>query len=796
MKILVLITLMLLWGSFAYTQQTPANSNLTLVGQLNYAQGANDIWGYVDSTGVEYALVGTRTGTSIVSLANPANPVEVLFIPGATSTWRDLKVWGDHAFVTTDQGSGTDGLVVIDLSPLPTNTPTYYSWKPILPSGLGTSPFHTAHNLYIDEKGYCYIAGSNINNGEPFILDVHTNPDTPIYTGAVLPIYAHDVYARGDTLWTSDIYTGKFSVYDVSNRNAPIFLADHPTPSTFTHNAWLSDDGNSLFTTDEKANAWIGSYDVSDLGNIQELDRWKTPTPNTIPHNVHVLNNYLVISYYTDGLIILDASHPDNLVEVGRYDTYNGLGITRFEGAWGAYPFLPSGLILVSDRQTGLYVLQPNYERACRLEGVVTEQGTGNLLFGVEVTLDSVGLKDNTDLFGNYKIGIGKAGTYNATFRKIGYVPKTIQVNLINGQISIANIDLEPAVPFTFTGRVVEQMNPSVGISSAKIRLKSEWYEFNGVTDANGYFNIAVLADNNYELIAGKWGYQSKQELALDLLDSTNLPIVEIALEKGYRDEFALDLGWTVSGSATSGIWERVEPQQIFHQNYPLLPSGGDVAFDIGKSHYVTGNNGTVIGVDDVDGETILTSPIFDLTTYIAPKLSCYYYVCQFYGPDSMAQLELSISNGSTTVVLDQDAFRCSWGPQKKFMIKDYITPTATMQVTYTIQDIVDSTVIEGGLDYFEIVDTASVISSIVDPEKIEITIFPNPSTHSFQVEYNLNSRTPKERYKLSIHNILGQKIEDVIINNTKGYLELGESWEAGVYFVSLEGQLLKLLKH
>ena len=44
------------------------------------------------------------------------------------------------------------------------------------------------------------------------------------------------------------------------------------TPNAFTHNAWVSDDGNYVFTTDEKADSYIASYDISDISNIQEVD--------------------------------------------------------------------------------------------------------------------------------------------------------------------------------------------------------------------------------------------------------------------------------------------------------------------------------------------------------------------------------------------------------------------------------------------------------------------------------------------------------------------------------------------
>lgn len=57
-----------------------AQLNLTQLGKLTYpaAKGnLSDIWGYVDTTGKEYAIVGLQKGVSIVDVSNPSNPVEV-----------------------------------------------------------------------------------------------------------------------------------------------------------------------------------------------------------------------------------------------------------------------------------------------------------------------------------------------------------------------------------------------------------------------------------------------------------------------------------------------------------------------------------------------------------------------------------------------------------------------------------------------------------------------------------------------------------------------------------------------
>ena len=51
-------------------------TNIELIGSLKQypAVGYNDIWGYVDGQGIEYALLGTRGGTSIIRLDDLANP--------------------------------------------------------------------------------------------------------------------------------------------------------------------------------------------------------------------------------------------------------------------------------------------------------------------------------------------------------------------------------------------------------------------------------------------------------------------------------------------------------------------------------------------------------------------------------------------------------------------------------------------------------------------------------------------------------------------------------------------------
>ena len=351
MKRLLLSFLVFLLPFVAYTQDS---YNMTLLSQLDYDSGLNDIWGYVDSEGREYAIVGLVDGTSFVDVSNPSVPIEKAFIAGPTCVWRDIKTWGKYAYVVHDGVSfpESQGLMIVDLSNIATGNITYSHF-------YFDNHFNNAHNIYIDENGVVYLFGGNYGSGGALMFDVSQNPENPEYLGVFEDYYLHDGMVRGDTLWGAAIYGGVVAAIDVSDKENPVILGSALTPHTFTHNAWISDDGNTVYTTDEVGGAYIASVDVSDINNMEVIDTIQSwsPETNVIPHNTHVLGDYLVTSYYCDGVTVVDVSDPYNMQEVAYYDTSDSTGGT-FSGAWGTYPWLPSGNILVSDRQEGLFVLK------------------------------------------------------------------------------------------------------------------------------------------------------------------------------------------------------------------------------------------------------------------------------------------------------------------------------------------------------------------------------------------------------------------------------------------------------
>ena len=414
--------------------------NIQLRSVLPYSELLNGSWGYADQAGNEFAFVGVNNGLSIVDVTNPDSIAEIFFLPGPRTIWRCIKTWNDHAYVTNESSAG---LLIVDLSMLPDSL-NYVYWT-------GDSVFSTAHTIFIDEKGFAYLFGynnvaKNLTTSEKgaLILDLNHDPKNPVVVGSYNENYIHDGFVRGDTLWAAQIYAGTFAVIDVSQKDSLLILDSQETPNRLTHNCWLSNDGKILFTTDERPDAFITAYDVSQIGNITEIDRYQAaPLTGLIPHNTYVKNNFLVNSYYKYGVNIVDATIPGNLVETGFYDTSPFPNSDGFNGCWDVYPYLPSGNLIATDIETGLLVLTPTFVRAAYLTGTVTDQSTGNELADVRVEIMATNIVETSSFNGIYKTGFADGGAYDIRFYKIGCLPKIISgVQLQNGIVDTLNVAL------------------------------------------------------------------------------------------------------------------------------------------------------------------------------------------------------------------------------------------------------------------------------------------------------------------------------------------------------------------
>ncbi|MEO6758040.1 MAG: choice-of-anchor B family protein [Saprospiraceae bacterium] len=407
-----------------------AQSKLQQIGHLSYAPlSLAGCWHHVDSTGGEWALVGTSAGMSVVDLKTPAAPKERFTVPGLASNWRELRTWNGFAYVVSEaEGSG---VTIVDLRSLP-DTIYWQVWR-----GDGAyADLITRNHTVQAEAGYLYLfGGGNITNGA-VIADL-ADPWNPHIIGKYSLNYVHDGFIRGDTLWTSEIYKGQFGVVDISDRTDPQLLITNPTPGAFNHNTALSDNSKYLFSTDEKGGAPLGSFDVSDLENITLLDRYyPSQKPGNEVHNVRVFGNYLVNPSYGGQLTIVDATYPDNLIETAWAVVGNSL-------VWDADPYLPSGILFATAKAEGLFIFQPTYQHAAWLQGQVNDAATGEAINGAKVFVLNTANADTTLTAGFYKTGADSTGIYTVQVVKDGYQTKTIaNIALSSGEITTLNVAL------------------------------------------------------------------------------------------------------------------------------------------------------------------------------------------------------------------------------------------------------------------------------------------------------------------------------------------------------------------
>lgn len=704
------------------------NFNLGLIGSYEWpTTEGNDIWGWVDPiNGGEYALVGLNDGFSCVNVSNPGNPVEMFYIPDINSTWRDVKTWGNYAYVTTEADAG---LLIVDLSDMTGNTNWHVS-NFTNPTTGASVEFTAAHNIYIDENGIAYIFGASSATGSSpsdgaIFLDVAANATAPHYLGEWDEHYIHDGMVRGDTMYAGCIYAGELYVVDVSNKSNPSTLGTHSTPNNFTHNAWISDDGNFVFTTDETSDAYLAAYDITDCNNIQEVDRIQSnPGTGTIPHNVHVDGNFLVTSYYRDGTTVHDITYPNNMIQVAYYDSYGGSG-NGFDGCWGTYPFLPSGIIISSEinsssnQSAKLMIYERGFAQACYLEGNITDASTGSNLSGASIEILNTTLPNgsSSNLLGEYISGTADAATYDVVFSKPGYLTDTLSAILTNGQVTILDAALQPLIAFNAGGMVIDVSGN--GIANSQVVIFNADFTFSATTDANGNFSINNMYEGNYEVIAGQWGYVTScgnEYIATSTINT-------ITLQDGYYDDFTFDFGWTVNGNASAGIWERGEPQGTSYQGDEFNPED-DVNNDCTDFAYVTGNGGGSAGNDDVDdGNTILTSPIFDATNNSVNFVEYYkwFAVGGGNGGPSNDELTITISNGTTSALLEtlnvSSPNLNSWS-FSSFDIAQYITPTATMQLTVVTADMPSGHLVEAAFDMFKLTSQPNAVNDVSVVEK------------------------------------------------------------------------------
>jgi choice-of-anchor B domain-containing protein len=316
----------------------------------------NEIWGYAKG-GSEYAIIGTTAGTHIFDVTVPSESSEVAFIDAALTgsdvVHRDYHDYDDYLYIVCDEGAST--LQIADLRFLPDSAPIVYDSDALFPR---------SHNIFIDTaSARMYVCGGTVQFAVYSLADP-TNPTLLVNCPTEVPFwgsigYVHDVYVRGDTAYLNAEWRGVF-VVDFSDVNDITMLGSLDTypQQGYNHSGWLMDDKPFYAFADETHGMDVKIVDVSDLTDMEVTDTIGSGVNTfSIPHNLIYHDNYLYISHYFDGLYVYDCTEPAHPQLADYYDTSTETHMDNvYRGCWGVYPFLPSGNILASDMQTGLWV--------------------------------------------------------------------------------------------------------------------------------------------------------------------------------------------------------------------------------------------------------------------------------------------------------------------------------------------------------------------------------------------------------------------------------------------------------
>ena len=638
----------------------------------NFSAGSsygNDCWGYVSPSGREYAIMGLYNGYGFVEITDPVNPVIVKLITGPNSDWHDVKVVGTYAYGVSEGGSGVQ---VMDLSDIDNGNVT-------LVGNVSTGGHSTTHNIIANpETGSLWIAGANIGNGGLVHLDL-SNPASPVVSGGWTGMYVHDAqvavmdsgaYAGHEIAFCASGLSGGITntglrIVDVTNPASPVVLSTfYYGNAGYSHQVWLSPDQHYLYLNDELDEDYglvsvttTRVIDVSDLTSPTLTSTYTTGL-DSIDHNLYTKDRYIFQADYRSGLQVFDAIDPVHPVKIAYFDTFPGSDSAQFNGAWSCYPYFPSGTVIVSDIERGLFVLRVDALDQTRLDM--------SLASGEPSTVDPQG-GDTVSIF-----------------------------------VDEVNLTVDPAsVEMVFddgTGAVsVAGVNQGGGVFS---------FAFPAGTCGNDATYYFTAQDTLGEMFA----------LPSAAPASTYSTTIADSIAVAYSQDFQSNDGWAVSGpvsGAGAGEWERGVPGGD--------GSRGDAPNDYDGSGacYMTGNGGAGSNTDVDGGATILTSPALDASGDPESVLTyARWYDNTGSGSGSnpgVETMEVAISgnNGSSWVALEtvgpNDGESSGGWVEKSFRIADYVTASSQVRVRFTVSDDVGA-VIEAA------VDAVKVSALVCDP--------------------------------------------------------------------------------
>ncbi len=293
------------------------------------------------------------------------------------------------------------------------------------------------------------------------------------------------------------------------------------------------------------------------------------------------------------------------------------------------------------------------------------------------------------------------------------------------------------------------------------------------------YFSSAIPAQPNGTFI--EYYFKADDPFTGDemFFDGNELSFEPYIFLVGYssyqKDNFEYIGDWQISGLPQNGDWEQGDPVKAAIATSPttelVIQPGDDHSEDNSKC-FVTGN------VSDyskgmVMGETILTSPVYDIFGLNNPVVRFYLWTTnmQFIqiAGETNVKIEVSGDGGNSWRLVAKNEEDYQDWKLIQFRISDYVDLSTMFRLRLTANNTRPYTILDVLFDDFEILRGKKANS--VEPNSlpgIELTNYPNPA--SGKTTFRLSAEQP-DFIKLKIYNLMGVEIATIF----EGYIQPGQ---------------------
>ncbi len=639
-----------------------ASENVLLLSRLSLPElgtglaNGNDCWGYVSPSGREYAIMGVNNAAIFVEVTDPRAPQIIATIPHPSSLWADIKVYQDHAYVSNEAGGG---IQVISMAQIDQGIVT------LVRSVTLGGPLTRTHNLAVNvESGRLYLCGANSPTNGLVIFSL-ADPSNPQLIGQYSDTYVHDAdvvtMAEGPLLGREIAFcfvgSRGVDIVDVTDASIPQRLSRTSYPGLqYSHQGWYDPERKLVFQNDEldERNGQVAVtttrvFNVANLSAPSLIGTFTSGLPAS-DHNLYIRDGFVYEANYRTGLRIFDTRQSaTSPTHVGFFDTYPGNDANGFNGAWSVYPFFPSGTVIVSDIEGGLFVLDATFA----LSG------------GPPLDLDFVGEPP--------------------VLVNVHSQPIRARVVAQNGGA------LAPGASPEFVYRIDGGAWERIPLSPVG------GDEFQGTLPA-----LPCLSEIEFYLAALSSGGIEITE-PLNAPFATRFATVARGEDERTNDTLETASGWVVGApgdTATTGIWTRVDPVGTGAQ------PEDDHTPDPGVMCFITGQGvpGANPGDDDVDnGATTLTSPSFNAAVGVGEAYIGYW---RWYSNDlgtnpNQDHMPILISNdgGQTWTQLEDVTQNANAWVYKQWKVSDFVAPTNQVRLRFVARDDPPGSIVEAGVD-------------------------------------------------------------------------------------------------